>query len=642
MFNDRRRLLAALIFFGLSAPFIALFALKSFAGKGSGPAVGFAQMVAASKPAGNTDVGESGVMAAGDGKELWVMEPVLGENGQRGFQLLRRTADTGVWRAAVRGGAGSGNSPVWSAQSMPGALVMMQTSADRPGASSPYLLGEPQPEAPGWVYRMALDDYHPQALLPAGHTIKAATGSVDQLFVITLGPPVAGATQPGDPLRVDRAQNNVIPPLKSAINLSKNEPNSSPATIPALFNVFWLPPNYVPPFTSATSSAPSMNALHPSSGDWCLLSALGPAADESGAVPSAAAHMALAEKDGRLMVFWVEPTKPGTLVMRVLEYGKKEQQWSAPRAIALKEEVPAVTRLFAVWLDKTLYVLWTAPSEIKDAAGVPVGSSQALHGGWINTDGKAEVEFHGIAAMPLAGAGSGLTPDEVAVGSSENSIVAVVSHDDGMKELVFDSRGKSLGGGPVAPAGPRRDVQIGQNIAMVLLALMLTLSVWQWRQKPVPLTLPAGRMIAPLHLRALAFGLDAVLPYVAVLLITGEWASSGYVGTLRNWLGVLANPEELAQATDLYMFLGIYLGHVMLGELIFHRSLGKMLVGLEIVTLEGKVPTAGAMVVRNLVRVPECVVGVVVLYMMMSERRQRLGDLMARTVVVAEGEGKKG
>ena len=55
-----------------------------------------------------------------------------------------------------------------------------------------------------------------------------------------------------------------------------------------------------------------------------------------------------------------------------------------------------------------------------------------------------------------------------------------------------------------------------------------------------------GRWWLALHLRAGAFGLDAVLPYIAVLIITGEWASSGYVGTLRNWLGVLANPEELA------------------------------------------------------------------------------------------------
>jgi len=513
---------------------------------------------------------------------------------------------------------------------------MMQTPADRPGTSSPYLLGEPQTDTPGWVYRMALDDYHPQALLPAGHTIMAATGAVDQLFVITQGPPVPGATQPGDPLRT---QTSVIPALKIEINAVKNVPNTVAATIPAFFNVFWLPPNYSPPSASATGSAPSGDALHPSSGDWCLLSGLGPVGDESGAVPKPAAHMALAEQDGRLMLFWVEPTKPGVLVMRTLTYGKKGEQWSMPREVALREEVPAVTRLFAVWLDQTLYVLWTAPSEIKNAAGAAVGSSLALHGGWINTDGKAEPEFHGIATMPLASAGSGLTPDEVAVGSAENSIVAVVGHDDGMKELVFDNHGKSLGGGPVAPAGPRRDVQIGQNIAMVLLALMLTLSVWQWRQKPVPLTLPAGRMIAPLHMRALALGVDAVLPYIAVLIITGEWASSGYVATLRNWLGVLANPEELAQATDLFMFLGIYLGHVTLGEIIFHRSLGKMVTGLEVVTLEGKVPAAGAMVVRNLVRVPECAVGVVLLYLMMSERRQRLGDLLARTVVVAEAEG---
>jgi uncharacterized RDD family membrane protein YckC len=158
--------------------------------------------------------------------------------------------------------------------------------------------------------------------------------------------------------------------------------------------------------------------------------------------------------------------------------------------------------------------------------------------------------------------------------------------------------------------------------------------LWQWRQKQPDLALPAGTIIAPLSLRAAAFAIDAALPYGAVLLITGG-GEGGYVATLVSWLNALNNPEDFVKATGLFLFLGLYLAHVPLGELFFRRSLGKALLGLQVVMLDGKTPTSGAILLRNLVRIPECVVGVVVLYLVISPRRQRLGDLLARTTVIA-------
>src|SRR5436190_1093717 len=82
--------------------------------------------------------------------------------------------------------------------------------------------------------------------------------------------------------------------------------------------------------------------------------------------------------------------------------------------------------------------------------------------------------------------GNGLTINDVAVAPTENSIVAIVNnHDDGLRTITFDSRGLPLTRGvAVVLQSPRRDLQIGQNIAMILMVLMLTLSLWQWRQKP--------------------------------------------------------------------------------------------------------------------------------------------------------------
>jgi uncharacterized RDD family membrane protein YckC len=83
------------------------------------------------------------------------------------------------------------------------------------------------------------------------------------------------------------------------------------------------------------------------------------------------------------------------------------------------------------------------------------------------------------------------------------------------------------------------------------------------------------------------------------------------------------------------VFMGIYLVHVTLGELFFRRSIGKAAVGLQVLMLDGKAPTLAAILLRNLIRLPELAVGIVVPYVLISERHQRLGDFLARTLVVA-------
>ena len=128
--------------------------------------------------------------------------------------------------------------------------------------------------------------------------------------------------------------------------------------------------------------------------------------------------------------------------------------------------------------------------------------------------------------------------NDVGVGVSENSIVVVAANRDNVPyAMVFDNRGTLLAGAkPVVPESARRDVQIGQNIAMIVLVLMLFLSLWQWRQKAVAATLPKGMTVAAVHLRALAFVVDAALPYAIVLIAFGEWENGGYTETLGRWL----------------------------------------------------------------------------------------------------------
>ncbi len=89
------------------------------------------------------------------------------------------------------------------------------------------------------------------------------------------------------------------------------------------------------------------------------------------------------------------------------------------------------------------------------------------------------------------------------------------------------------------------------------------------------------------------------------------------------------------QSPEFFVFLGLYLLHVTVCELLFRRSLGKALLGLQVLMIDGKSPTVAAILLRNLVRIPEFAFGFVILYVLISDNRQRLGDLLARTLVVA-------
>jgi uncharacterized RDD family membrane protein YckC len=653
MDNDRRRFWNTLILIGLFLPFLALAILHYLTNPSrvGAPATAAAASrtqpatvaatpasapASATAPAATRGQPEAvSLLAAGDGRDLWVMLPVAGEAGP-GFQMLRRSANTGVWRPVMRrvDGGGVAGDTEWNAPTPPRALALMPTRIDVQGSSSPYLLGDASKDAAGWAWRFAADGYLPQRSLPARHILKAAVGAPDQLFVVTLGPPVATATRIGDSLRV---QQGSAPAPRRRYRAADSAPASTaaPASAPAveapaatlLLNVYWLPP------TARSSTAPALPAktLQPAPGDWCLLAALGAPSEDALAVPASSSQIVLAEQNGLLMAFWADAGRGQEIRFRTLDYTNPQQRWSEPRALALApEEFPNAARLFALTLDKTLYLLWTRPN----------GASLELRGGWINTDGNpphAPPAMHLIAPMPLNSAGTGLSVQDVAVGPSENSIVALVNNrDTGLQALVFDDRGHPLAkAAPVVPQGPRRDLQIGQNLALLLLVVMTTLMLWQWRQKQPELALPANTIVAPPHLRAGAFAIDSVIPYAATLLITGAWGEGGYVATLFSWMQLLSSPDDFAKAKELLVFLGLYLTHVTIGEAFFRRSAGKAILGLQVVTLDGKAPTIGAVLVRNIVRLPECFVGVVVVYLLMSPRRQRLGDLLARTVVIS-------
>ena len=71
-------------------------------------------------------------------------------------------------------------------------------------------------------------------------------------------------------------------------------------------------------------------------------------------------------------------------------------------------------------------------------------------------------------------------------------------------------------------------------------------------------------------------------------------------------------------------------------ESLMGRTPGKKLVGITVVSEDGSLPSTRALAIRNLLRPLDFVVGYGLGFvtMVMTDRRQRIGDTMAKTVVV--------
>jgi uncharacterized RDD family membrane protein YckC len=77
----------------------------------------------------------------------------------------------------------------------------------------------------------------------------------------------------------------------------------------------------------------------------------------------------------------------------------------------------------------------------------------------------------------------------------------------------------------------------------------------------------------------------------------------------------------------------VYALHPLITEVIFGRSVGKMLFGLKVESVDGSRPTRGALALRNIIRIVEVLTLFPLVLVFYSPLRQRLGDVVARTIV---------
>jgi uncharacterized RDD family membrane protein YckC len=96
----------------------------------------------------------------------------------------------------------------------------------------------------------------------------------------------------------------------------------------------------------------------------------------------------------------------------------------------------------------------------------------------------------------------------------------------------------------------------------------------------------------------------------------------------------MQDPTDVTWLLPVALAIGVYLLHTTLSELLIGRTLGKIVVGLQVVALDGKPAKPGAILVRNLLRVIDVFPVPLAFLILTSPMKQRLGDLLAGTVVI--------
>ncbi|MGN6625285.1 MAG: RDD family protein [Tepidisphaeraceae bacterium] len=217
-------------------------------------------------------------------------------------------------------------------------------------------------------------------------------------------------------------------------------------------------------------------------------------------------------------------------------------------------------------------------------------------------------------------------PNDTAV--VDTSLRFVTTDGVTIKQTRFDQFGRGAKSGPDEIARLDTTAQREHEWVNVVVVALLTLAMLAtFRQRPAGEAIDVSKvMIAPLSRRIPAAVIDAI-----PLLIANAWLYSRTEG------GTIT-PDQVSASlyAPEFIGLGLYLLHVTLSEIVFGRSIGKLMFGLRVVTPEGTRVPAGRIVLRNILRIIDLALVLPIFFVFISPASQRIGDLAARTLVVKD------
>jgi uncharacterized RDD family membrane protein YckC len=184
------------------------------------------------------------------------------------------------------------------------------------------------------------------------------------------------------------------------------------------------------------------------------------------------------------------------------------------------------------------------------------------------------------------------------------------------------------------------------GIFFAVILVVMTVVMWTRREQMTrPLPLPAGLVLAPVTRRLLATIVDALpAAVVALSLIVSIIPSTAWPLDASPWTGLNVDPETADRLFNVYYgFVLLYGLWCLLWELLLGTTPGKLVFGCRVLTTDINRPSARQIIWRNALRVVEVGMGasgwIVTLMMlvMLTRNRQRIGDLLAGTIVVTLG-----
>jgi uncharacterized RDD family membrane protein YckC len=170
-----------------------------------------------------------------------------------------------------------------------------------------------------------------------------------------------------------------------------------------------------------------------------------------------------------------------------------------------------------------------------------------------------------------------------------------------------------------------------QNLLPLLLLFTIIASIRRRREMQETMLSADELALAPLGRRLGAGALDAAPILVALALVSYWWNREEAAG--EPLFGVRSQLAALGSVV-------LYLLHTTVSEVASARTLGKLVFGLRVVSLDGTRPSAGALLTRNLLRLIDLALGFFPLVLLVySPLRQRAGDVAAGTLVVLNKRG---
>ncbi len=175
-----------------------------------------------------------------------------------------------------------------------------------------------------------------------------------------------------------------------------------------------------------------------------------------------------------------------------------------------------------------------------------------------------------------------------------------------------------------------------QYIMLVFIALlvaMLMLAFWRRDADWNKLTLPDDQAVADLPRRAIAAAIDMAPGIVGAML----YFNLSFNDLMLRWPGN-GIAHTLAQIAPGTCVIACFVLHTTLSELVFARTLGKALTGLRSRNLAGDRPKFWQLLVRGLLKTLDLIPGAWLLLLLpvITPQKQRLGDLIARTVITCD------